>query len=85
MIVDSATLRRMRSAVCTASAGVVGTPLYMAPEMLKGRADHRSDIYSLGIIGYELATGDVPFHGEPGEVLELFREHYASGVTPYGE
>jgi serine/threonine-protein kinase len=38
-----------------------GTPQYMAPEILKGRADHRADIYSLGVILYEALCGKIPF------------------------
>jgi serine/threonine protein kinase len=38
-----------------------GTPQYMAPEMLKNRADHRADVYSLGVILYECLTGAPPY------------------------
>jgi serine/threonine-protein kinase len=44
----------------TATSTLLGTPAYMAPE---GPKDARSDLYSLGIIGYELLTGAVPFKG----------------------
>ncbi|MFT5734815.1 MAG: serine/threonine protein kinase [Planctomycetota bacterium] len=39
-----------------------GTPMYMAPEMLRSRADHRADIYSLGVILFESIAGSLPFN-----------------------
>jgi serine/threonine-protein kinase len=48
------------------SAGMaIGTPAYMAPEQLAGdpAADHRIDIYAVGLLAYELLTGDQPFAG----------------------
>jgi len=59
-------IARMRSSETRTQTGIIlGSPRYIAPEQVVGkRADHRSDIFSLGVILYESLTGTTPFNGE---------------------
>ncbi len=65
VITDFGLARIINSSKQTASGLVSGTPSYMSPEQARGsKVDHRTDIYSLGIILYELVAGKVPFEGD---------------------
>jgi len=60
---------------------VLGTPLYVSPEQARGLVgDNKSDLYSLGIIMYEMTTGVTPFRGE--SLMELLMRHFNDIPTP---
>jgi serine/threonine protein kinase len=64
-ITDFGIARMRTSAVQTQTGTMMGSPKYMSPEQVLGqRADHRSDLFSLGIILYEMLAGCAPFAGE---------------------
>ncbi|HYK20729.1 MAG TPA: serine/threonine-protein kinase, partial [Pyrinomonadaceae bacterium] len=59
----------------TRVGAIMGTPLYMSPEQCGGGlVDTRSDIYSLGVIAYQMLAGEVPFAGNTSTVMRAHRE-----------
>ncbi|MEE8303467.1 MAG: HEAT repeat domain-containing protein [Candidatus Tectomicrobia bacterium] len=65
----------------TGSGALMGTPTYMAPEQVQGRdIDARTDIYSLGVIMYEMFTGQPPYQGP--DAISIMYQHVQGQVTP---
>ncbi|MDH4272248.1 MAG: protein kinase, partial [Candidatus Aminicenantes bacterium] len=64
-IMDFGIARATGTSGLTGMGVVIGTPEYMSPELVEGEeADQRSDIYSLGVVFYEMVTGRLPFEGD---------------------
>ena len=73
VIVDFGLVRDLTKTPMTKTGTAMGTPYFMSPEVLQGLpADHRADIYALGVIAYQMLVGDVPFTGD--ELGSLFNE-----------
>lgn len=65
----------------TRVGAVLGTPLYMSPEQCRGeKLDPRSDVYSLGVIAYQMLSGHTPFSGDFTKVMEA---HKFEPVPPF--
>ncbi|MBC8724345.1 serine/threonine protein kinase [Paraburkholderia sp. 31.1] len=64
----------------TGEGQVIGTPEYMSPEQLSGNAtiDHRSDVYSAGVVLYQMLTGQLPFQGDSFQSIQA--QQLASAV-----
>ena len=71
-VADFGIARQMGSSTLTTPGAFVGTLAYAAPELAMGKADHRSDIYSLGGTLYHVLTGRPPYRGD---ALEMLRHH----------
>lgn len=80
-LVDFGIARSMTSRL-TAAGEIIGTAFYLAPELaLKQEIDGRTDLYALGVILYELVTGELPFqHADP---LQVISQHlHTSAIAP---
>jgi len=65
----------------TAPGMVIGTPAYISPEQAQGQElDRRTDIYSLGIVLYEMATGQLPFNAD--DITALLMQHVQQSPPP---
>jgi tetratricopeptide (TPR) repeat protein len=74
LIMDFGIARATSSSTMTRTGALMGTPVYMSPEQAKGTTvDARSDVYTLGIIFYELVTGTVPFKADNVMTMLLMR------------
>lgn len=75
-LTDFGVARLVEETVATQSGALLGTPAYMAPEQGEGQpGDERSDVYALGVILYELLTGQPPFQADSPYAIILRHIH----------
>ncbi|HEU4748684.1 MAG TPA: serine/threonine-protein kinase [Gemmatimonadaceae bacterium] len=79
VVTDFGIARSKGDADLTAAGISIGTPRYMSPEQARGKdVDGRSDIYSLGVVGYHCLTGTVPFSGD--DAVGILLDHVQTPV-----
>lgn len=84
VVMDFGIIRPLDGTRLTATGEVMGTPLYTAPEVLRGgEADARSDVYQLGVVAYEMLTGRCPFAGK--NVGRIFTRILMEEPAPIGK
>jgi serine/threonine protein kinase len=86
MVTDFGIARAIEAGTRLTATGIaVGTPAYMSPEQAIGdrEVDGRSDIYSLGVVGYQMLTGRLPFSA--GNSMALLLKHVSESPRPIGE
>ena len=67
----------------TGGGGIIGTPTYMAPERLRqGPYDGRSDVYSVGVMMYQMLSGRLPFTSDKESYVEIVLGHLNQPVPP---
>jgi hypothetical protein len=83
-VTDFGIAQSSRTGNLTRTGSLVGTTGYLAPERVAGRpATVASDLYALGIVGYECLTGHPPFQGEPLQVALAHRDQDLPGLPPW--
>ena len=67
----------------TMDGSIVGTPAYMAPERFRGATlDGKSDVYSVGVLAYQMLSGRLPFDGPENDLLAVAMRHLNDPVPP---
>ena len=83
-VTDFGIAHSARTANLTSTGAMIGTMGYLAPERVcGGSATAASDLYALGIVGYECLTGQPPFRGEPLQVALAHRDQDLPGFPPW--
>lgn len=81
VLIDFGIARLQGANRATAAGALVGTPQYISPEQARGKeCDHTSDLYALGVILYEMVTGEAPFRGS--STVSIVMQHINEPPTP---